>query len=449
MMGRIKGFPAFTLVWLGQLVSVLATQMSGFALSIWIYESTGSATALGLAQVFFITPFLIISPIAGAMVDRYDRKWMMALSDLSAGVATLALLALQAAGMLEIWHLYAAALLQGLGNAFQWPAYSAAISLMVPKEQLGRANGMMSLVEAGPAVLAPLMAGALLPIIGLTGILTFDVVTFVFAVLTLILVVVPKPTISSVGAQAGGSILKEAAFGFRYIFARPGLLGLQLVFFFGNLFLGVSNTLAQPFILAKTGNDELTLGLVLSVGAIGSVGGAILMSAWGGFKRRVYGVLVGWIVVAVGVAIVGLSSGTIGWIVGAVIMFSVSPIMNASNQAIWQAKVEPDVQGRVFSARRLIAWFSNPISPIIAGVLADQVLEPGMRAGGALVPVFSPLVGSGPGSGMAVLFIIVAGLTALMGVVAFSFRVVREVEQRLPDALPAGAASAPEVTPGD
>lgn len=449
MMGRIKGFPAFTLVWLGQLVSVLATQMSGFALSIWIYESTGSATALGLAQVFFITPFLIISPIAGAMVDRYDRKWMMALSDLSAGVATLALLALQAAGMLEIWHLYAAALLQGLGNAFQWPAYSAAISLMVPKEQLGRANGMMSLVEAGPAVLAPLMAGALLPIIGLTGILTFDVVTFVFAVLTLILVVVPKPTISSVGAQAGGSILKEAAFGFRYIFARPGLLGLQLVFFFGNLFLGVSNTLAQPFILAKTGNDELTLGLVLSVGAIGSVGGAILMSAWGGFKRRVYGVLVGWIVVAVGVAIVGLSSGTVGWIVGAVIMFSVSPIMNASNQAIWQAKVEPDVQGRVFSARRLIAWFSNPISPIIAGVLADQVLEPGMRAGGALVPVFSPLVGSGPGSGMAVLFIIVAGLTALMGVVAFSFRVVREVEQRLPDALPAGAASAPEVTPGD
>lgn len=448
-MGRIKGFPAFTLVWLGQLVSVLATQMSGFALSIWIYESTGSATALGLAQVFFITPFLIISPIAGAMVDRYDRKWMMALSDLSAGVATLALLALQAAGMLEIWHLYAAALLQGLGNAFQWPAYSAAISLMVPKEQLGRANGMMSLVEAGPAVLAPLMAGALLPIIGLTGILTFDVVTFVFAVLTLILVVVPKPTISSVGAQAGGSILKEAAFGFRYIFARPGLLGLQLVFFFGNLFLGVSNTLAQPFILAKTGNDELTLGLVLSVGAIGSVGGAILMSAWGGFKRRVYGVLVGWIVVAVGVAIVGLSSGTIGWIIGAVIMFSVSPIMNASNQAIWQAKVEPDVQGRVFSARRLIAWFSNPISPIIAGVLADQVLEPGMRAGGALVPVFSPLVGSGPGSGMAVLFIIVAGLTALMGVVAFSFRVVREVEQRLPDALPAGAASAPESTPGD
>lgn len=442
-MKRFTGFPAFTLVWLGQLVSVLTTQMSGFALSIWIYEKTNSATALGLAQVFFITPFLIISPIAGAMVDRYDRKWMMALSDLSAGIATLALLGLQAAGMLEIWHLYAAALLQGLGNAFQWPAYSAAISLMVPKEQLGRANGMMSLIEAGPAVLAPLMAGALLPVIGLTGILSLDVVTFVVAVLVLIVVIVPRPQTSSVGAQARGSILKEAAFGFRYIFARPGLLGLQLLFFFGNLFLGVTNTLTQPLVLAKTSNNELTLGLVLSVGAIGSVVGAVLMSAWGGFKRRVYGVLSGWMVVAVGVLIFGLSSSVPGWIVGAVIMFSVGPIMNASNQAIWQSKVEPDVQGRVFSARRLIAWFSNPISPIIAGVLADQVLEPGMRAGGSLAPVFSPLVGSGPGSGMALMFILVAGLTALSGAVAFAFPVVRNVESRLPDAVPVPTPARP------
>lgn len=442
-MKRFTGFPAFTLVWLGQLVSVLTTQMSGFALSIWIYEKTNSATALGLAQVFFITPFLIISPIAGAMVDRYDRKWMMALSDMSAGIATLALLGLQAAGMLEIWHLYAAALLQGLGNAFQWPAYSAAISLMVPKDQLGRANGMMSLIEAGPAVLAPLMAGALLPVIGLTGILSLDVVTFVVAVLVLIVVIVPRPQTSSVGAQARGSILKEAAFGFRYIFARPGLLGLQLLFFFGNLFLGVTNTLTQPLVLAKTSNNELTLGLVLSVGAIGSVVGAVLMSAWGGFKRRVYGVLSGWMVVAVGVLIFGLSSSVPGWIVGAVIMFSVGPIMNASNQAIWQSKVEPDVQGRVFSARRLIAWFSNPISPIIAGVLADQVLEPGMRAGGSLAPVFSPLVGSGPGSGMALMFILVAGLTALSGAVAFAFPVVRDVESRLPDAVPVPTPARP------
>lgn len=434
-MTRFRGFTAFTLVWIGQLVSVLATQMSGFALSIWIYERTNSATALGLAQVFFITPFLLISPIAGAMVDRYDRKWMMALSDLSAGVATLAVLVLQGLGLLEVWHLYAAALLQGLGNAFQWPAYSAAISLMVPKEQLGRANGMMSLVEAGPAVIAPFAAGALLPFIGLTGVLTIDVVTFVVAVLALIVVVIPPAPVSAAGAAAAGSIWAEAAFGFRYIFARPGLLGLQLVFFSGNLLFGMIGTLAQPFILSRTHNDAFTLGLVMGIGASGGVGGAILMSAWGGFKRRVHGIFGGWIVAAIGMLIVGLSTGLPGWIIGSIITFGVGPIMNASSQAIWQSKVEPDVQGRVFSARRLISWFAGPVSPIIAGVLADQVLEPAMQSGGALAPIFSPLVGVGPGAGMAVLFIVISMLTVAIGLVGYGVPAVREVETRLPDAL--------------
>ncbi len=434
-MTRFRGFTAFTLVWIGQLVSVLATQMSGFALSIWIYERTNSATALGLAQVFFITPFLLISPIAGAMVDRYDRKWMMALSDLSAGVATLAVLVLQGLGLLEVWHLYAAALLQGLGNAFQWPAYSAAISLMVPKEQLGRANGMMSLVEAGPAVIAPFAAGALLPFIGLTGVLTIDVVTFVVAVLALIVVVIPPAAVSAAGAAAAGSIWSEAAFGFRYIFARPGLLGLQLVFFFGNLLFGMIGTLAQPFILSRTHNDAFTLGLVMGIGASGGVGGAILMSAWGGFKRRVHGIFGGWIVAAIGMLIVGLSTGLPGWIIGSVITFGVGPIMNASSQAIWQSKVEPDVQGRVFSARRLISWFAGPVSPIIAGVLADQVLEPAMQSGGALTPIFSPLVGVGPGAGIAVLFIVISVLTVAIGLVGYGVPDIRDVETRLPDAV--------------
>lgn len=445
-MKRFTGFPAFTLVWIGQLISVLTTQMSGFALSIWIYERTNSATALGLSQVFFITPFLLISPIAGAMVDRYDRKWMMALSDLAAGVATLGVLVLQALGWLEVWHLYAAALLQGLGNAFQWPAYSAAITLMVPKEQLGRANGMMGLIEAGPAVIAPFAAGALLPLIGLTGVLTLDVATFVLAVSSLLIVIIPPPPTSAVGAESRGSIWSESAFGFRYIFARPGLLGLQLVFFTGNLLFGMIGTLAQPFVLSRTHNDAFTLGLVMAVGAGGAVAGGVLMSAWGGFKRRVHGIFGGWIVAAVGMLVVALGGGLVGWIVGSVITFSVGPIMNASSQAIWQSKVEPDVQGRVFSARRLISWFASPISPIIAGLLADRVLEPAMQTGGALTPLFGSWVGVGPGSGMAVLFIVIALLTIVVGLTGYAIPVIREVEVRLPDAMPSTPPQ-PQSTP--
>jgi len=298
----------FTIVWIGQIVSVLSTNMTGFGLTIWVFEKTGSATALGLMQVFFITPFLIISPFAGVMVDRHNRKLMMMISDLIAGSATVAVLLLQAFGALQVWHLYAAAIFQGLGNAFQWPAYSAAISTMIPKEKLGRANGMMSLIEMGPGVLAPMLAGALLPVIGFTGILSIDVATFVLAVFVLFFVHIPQPTRTAEGEQAQGNIFKEAAYGFRYIFERPSLLGLQLVFFFGNLCFGIAATVLAPMILLRTGNDSVSLGLVQSGGAIGGVVGGVLMSVWGGFKRRVHGVLAGWIISSFFFALMGLAT---------------------------------------------------------------------------------------------------------------------------------------------
>src|SRR4026208_1404244 len=181
---RPSGMFGFTIVWIGQIVSVLASAMSQFALTIFLFQETGSATALGLNQVFFIAPFLVISPIAGVMVDRYNRKLMMMLSDLGAGVSTILTLVLHSMGVLEVWHLYIAAAINGTFNTFQWPAYSAAISLMVPKEHYGRANGMMSLIEAGPGVISPLLAGALIPLVGIVGILWIDVITFSFAIFT-------------------------------------------------------------------------------------------------------------------------------------------------------------------------------------------------------------------------------------------------------------------------
>jgi len=221
------GMFGFVIVWLGQIISILASGMSGFALTIWMFQQTRSATAMGLMQVCYILPFLLISPIAGVMVDRYNRKLMMMMSDLAAVTATAAILILQALGLLEFWHLYVAAVLFGLGNTFQWPAYSAAISTMIPKEQYGRANGLMSLMEAGPGVLAPILAGALLPLIGLTGLLTIDVVTFFIAIGALLIVHVPQPEKTVEGQKERGSIWKEAAYGFTYFSNAPACLGCR------------------------------------------------------------------------------------------------------------------------------------------------------------------------------------------------------------------------------
>ena len=430
---RPSGMFGFTVVWLGQIVSVLASSMSQFALTIWMFEQTGSATALGLMQVFFVTPFLIISPIAGVMVDRHNRKMMMMVSDLAAGLATTLILVFQWLGILEFWHMYFAAVIFGLGMAFQWPAYSAAISTMVPKEQYARANGMMSLVEAGPGVIAPLLAGALLPVIGLTGILFIDVFTFLFAIGALMIVHVPQPPRTVEGEQGKGSVWKEAAYGFKYIFARPSLLGLQLIFFVGNLFSGIAYTLVAPMILSRTANDSLMLGSTQTAGAIGGLIGGILMSAWGGFKRRTHGVLVGWMITGIGLAILGLAGGLPIWIAGNVIAALVIPLVNGSNQAIWQSKVAPDVQGRVFSARRLIAWFTNPISPIIAGTLADYVLEPQMRTTSTLSEIFGGLVGTGPGTGMGIILLFCGVLSALVGAAGYFIPAIHNAETLLPD----------------
>ena len=431
---RFSGMKGFTVVWLGQIVSVLASGMTQFALTLWVYEQTESAMALAGMQVAFITPFLLMSPIAGVWVDRYNRKLMMMVSDFAAVLGTILVLAFYSLGVLEFWHLYLVSALIGIGNTFQWPAYSAAISTMVPKEQYGRANGLMSIMEAGPGVFAPLMAGALLPVIGFSGILLIDIVTFLFAIGTLLVVFVPQPEKTVEGQQKSGSILSEAWYGFQYIFERRSLLGLQLIFLFGNLFSGMGFTLLAPMILARTGTDELIFGTVQSVLAIGGLAGGIIMSAWGGFKRQVHGVLLGWIISSFfGMTLMGIGQGLAVWIPAAILTTIFSALINASNQAIWQAKVAPDLQGRVFSARRLIAWLTYPISPLIAGALADYVMEPAMAADTALAATFGGLVGTGPGSGMGLLFVftgVAAGLVALTG---YFIPAIRNAEDLLPD----------------
>jgi MFS transporter, DHA3 family, macrolide efflux protein len=440
-----RGMSAFLVVWVGQVISILATSMTQFALTIYVFQKTGSATALGLMQVFFITPFLLISPVAGVMIDRYNRKLMMMLSDLGAGCATVFILIMNASGSLEVWHLYLASAVTGIFSAFQWPAYSASISLMIPKEQLGRVNGLMSLMDGGPGVIAPLLAGALLGVIGFTGILVIDVVTFVFAVAALLVVFVPQPPPTEEGhASRGGGLLKEAAYGFRYIFARPSLLGLQLVFFCGNLMTGIAFTVLAPMILSRTGNNEVIFGATQTAGAIGGVIGGIVMSAWGGFHKRVHGVLLGWIISGLTLVLVGFGQSLPLWVIGLFLGAAVVPLVNGSNQAIWQSKVAPDLQGRVFAARRLIAWLTNPITPLIAGILADYLLEPAMRnPSSALAQTFGGLVGIGPGSGMALIIIVAGGMAALVGLVGYTFKPVRQAELLLPDHIATESAVKP------
>ena len=449
-----SGMTAFWIVWAGQLVSLLGSGLTQFALTIWVFRETGQATQLALVGVFFMVPLLAMSPVVGVMVDRYDRKLMMMLSDLAAGVTTIVILILYMSGGLQIWHLYVNAAINGLFQGFQWPAYSAALALMVPKKDYVRVNSMLEIVGPASGIVAPILGGAIIGLGDTSGfdgvvlIMLIDVVTFVAAIGALLLIYIPKPERTEAREKGLGGFFKEAVYGFRYLLDRPPLLALQGVFMLGNLFYSIAaGTLLAPMILARTDSNALIFGSMETVGAVGMVVGGVAIGAWGGFKRRIHGVLLGWAVSFVGILITGLGRPEPAWMMGlwgAGILISalVVSLVNGSNQAIWMAKVAPEVQGRVFTTRRLVAWVASPVARLIAGPLADYVMEPAMGEGGALAGTFGGLVGTGAGSGMSLLFVFsaLAGLVIVLG--AYFLPIVRDVEDLLPDHEAAVAAQA-------
>jgi MFS family permease len=335
------------------------------------------------------------------------------------------------AGALEVWHLYAAFAFAGAFQAFQFPAYSAAVSTMLPKEQYARASGMLSLAQSASGIFGPVAAGVLLNVIQTSSLLLFDIVSFVVAISALLMVHIPQPKAKEVAKR---SILEDSLFGFKYILERPSLLGLQLVFFSINFTAVLCFSLMAPMILSRTGNDTLVLGSVQSAFGVGGVVGGLLLSAWGGPKRRVNGVLGGMILSSIlGVTFMGLGRSSSVWIAAAFFNMIFLPLINGSNQAIWQSKVPPDMQGRVFSTRALIAQISAPVATGIAGPLADHFLLPGMMEGGRLAPLFGWLVGVGPGAGISLLFVVMGIGGILVGLGGYAFPHIRNAEDIIPD----------------
>jgi len=271
--------------------------------------------------------------------------------------------------------------------------------------------------------------------LGITGILVIDVVTFILAVLAIFVARIPNPPRTVEGKTRNRNIFQDSLFDFQYIFERKSLLALQLFFLFGNLFSGMANILIAPMILARHSMSAIALGSANSAAALGSVLGGLVMTAWGGFKKRTLGVFTGWLASAMfGQLLFGMDFPLAAVIALSAISAGVVPLLNGSNQAIWQSKVPPDLQGRVFSARRLIAWVTLPLAPLIAGFLADYAFEPMMkRPGSALAAALAPVFGSGDGSGTGLLISLCGAVIIGLSLWFWSKPLVRNAESEIPD----------------
>lgn len=427
--------PTFLLVWLGQIVSLFGSSLTEFALGVWVYQTTGSITQFALISVFIHLPNLLISPLAGAVVDRFSRRGAMILNDIISVIGTLILMGLVFSQRLEVWHIYVAVSVSSICSAFQWPAYMASIPQLVPMNELSRANGMVQVSRAIAKISGPTIAGILVGTIGIGSILIIDSGTFIFGFIILLLVRFPKVEHSSCQRQPLNfqQLWKETRSAWNYILIRPGLRKLLSFFAITYFTEGMLAILFWPLVLSFATSKDL--GLILSISGCGMLFGSIAVSVWGGPKNRMKAIL--WLVGLQGLCLClgGFKPSVILAGIGGFGYLFARPFIVSSNHTIWQSKVPFELQGRIFSLQSVVERSLLILSHISVGPLADRVLEPMMKPDGLLADSIGKIIGVGTGRGIGLLFMLIGILNIVAALIAYRMPRLRRVEKEIPDAI--------------
>ena len=412
--------------------------MTEFALTLWAWEVTGSATALALVGFFSQLPRIPITLFAGLIVDspsealraRVNRKYLMMLGDAIAALSTVGVGLLYSTGNLQIWHLYLATTLNAGFGQIQSLAYQTSISSLVPPAQLTRANSMNSAVHYGAAIFGPALAGMLYPLIGLLGIMGLDLAGFGVAIATLCACHIPQPPLQT-GAELE-TIVAKLTFGFRTVWRQPSLRSLLLISTLFWFFHDFGGAVYDPMILARSNGSAAVLASTASAAGLGGVIGAILLSLWGGPKRRVAGMLAGFVGAGLSKTVFGLGRSPRLWIPAQFCSSLNFPLLGSSETAIWMERIAPEQQGRVFAANALVLQVVSAGATLMAGPLADRMLEPAMVPTGHLANLFGGVVGTGPGAGMALIFVVCALAMVGVGLAGYWVPDLKRLERPLP-----------------
>jgi DHA3 family macrolide efflux protein-like MFS transporter len=365
--------PFFT-IWTGQALSLVGSQVGAFALVWWLTKASGSATVLATASLVAMLPQVLLGPFVGALVDRWNRRRVMVVADTAIALLSAWLAYLFWAGRLQIWHVYLIMFARSLGGAFHWPAMQASTSLMVPKEQLSRVGGMNQTLQGVLGIVTPPLGAFAMEIMPLHTIMIIDVITAAFAIGPLTVVHIPQPE-RPTGPDAGPrpSLWGDVADGFFYIWHWKGMFLVLILATLINMMIHPGMSLLPMLVLRKFGGGALQLGWLNSAWGAGVILGGLILSVWGGFKRKVVTGLLGLIGQGIGFTIVGLTPGSAFWlgIVGLAVGGTMNPICNGPLFALLQDVVAPEMQGRVFTVIGSLSGLAAPVGLAIAGPVAD------------------------------------------------------------------------------
>jgi DHA3 family macrolide efflux protein-like MFS transporter len=380
------GLRPFFVLWSGQTLSLVGSGAVQFALIWWLTARTGSATVLATATLFGLLPQVVLGPVIGTLIDRWNRKRVMLLADGVVAAAALVLAALYVSGKAQTEHVLALLLVRALGSAFHAPAMMASTSLMVPERLLTRIQGLNQSAQGLLLVVAAPLGALLYATLPMAGVMVVDVVTAFVAIVPLLFIHVPQP--EATGPETGkSSVWRETVEGFTYLRRRTGHLTLVFISAAINMLLVPAFALLPLLVLERLQGDATQLGWITSAFGVGMLGGGVLLGAWGGFSRRIVTTLTGMIALGLAVLAVGLTpSGTFVWALGGMVAVGlIVPLVNGPVQAIMQATIAPELQGRVFSLLGSLAGATAPVGLLVAAPVAELVgVGTWYLAGGAM-----------------------------------------------------------------
>ena len=362
-------------IWTGQAVSLVGSRIAQFALVWWLTQLTGSATVLATASLVALVPEILLGPLAGAYVDRWSRRLVLIVADGVVALAALGLVFLFWRGAIQVWHVYVVMLIRAVGGSFHWTAMQASTSLMVPKKQLARVAGLNQMMNGTLSIIGPVLGALLLSWLPLYGVMLVDVGTAGLAILPLLFVAVPQPHREEMAADAGAkpSVWEDVRGGLRYIQGWPGLMALIGTAVTVKIALTPAFALIPLLVSKHFGGDAAQLSLMESVAGVGLVAGGVLLSVWGGFKRKIYTTMMGIAILGAGFVVLGVTPGDWFWL-GLGSMFVIGlmiPLVDGPIMAILQGTVAPDMQGRVFTIVGSLLSMTSPLGLAVAGPVSD------------------------------------------------------------------------------
>ena len=403
----IKDLRSFLLLWGSQTVSELGTAMTDYAVVIWVYGKTGTASGVTLLTLCIFMPTILFRFVAGTFADRMNKKRIMLVCDLAAACGSAAVFVLYSFSALQVWHIYLISILLSFMNSFQVPASFVATSLLVTKEYYSRVSGLQGFSGSVVSILAPALGSVLLAFGGLKAVLLCDLATFAVAFLVLLFLIrIPEP--ERAPENADEPFLKSCGNGIRWLRDHKAILRLALFMAVVNFLAKMGNDgMISPFVLGRTGGDQRVLGLVESSVALGLLAGSLLMTFLKPVRRKTRLIFVTCAFIFGGNVVQGLTVRPWLWCAAGFASYLVAVVMNVSLTTVMREQVPVEMQGRVFSAKDTLQNGSIPAGLFLGGMLADHVFEPFMAAPSPLQAFLSRFFGTGSGAGIAVMFVLV------------------------------------------